>query len=130
MRNPLPEITDRLKAPSSLPKGAAGIWREIVDALAADHFGPQDRHHLAAYCHAAWRHDREVARDKRRMGASDPVVIADQIRIMARLGPQLRLVPSSRIEPRTAASSNRRAATELRPSSASQAGPDWRSELH
>jgi len=117
-----------LEPPKSLAKGAATIWREIVGGLAEDHFGPQDRQHLAAYVHAAWVHDCEIGRDKKRRGSSDPNVVADAASIMARLGPQLRLTVSSRMEPRTAATSGRRARTEL--SSSPQPSDDWRGELH
>jgi phage terminase small subunit len=120
----------RIEPPPSLPPGAVTIWAGIVGALAADHFGPQDRHHLAAYCHAAWRHDKEMARDKKRMGTGDAGMIAASIAVMARLGPQLRLTVSSRINPSAAASSGRRAAVELKPAEATGAAGDWRSELH
>jgi hypothetical protein len=120
----------RIEPPRSLPAGARTIWAGIVGALAADHFGPQDRHHLAAYVHAAWRHDKEIARDSKRMGTADAGILAASIAVMARLGPQLRLTVSSRIEPRTAASSGRRAAVELRPERVADPAGDWRSELH
>ncbi len=120
----------RIEPPRSLPKGARTIWAGIVGALAADHFGPQDRHCLAAYCHAAWRHDKEMARDAKRLGTGDAATLAASISVMARLGPQLRLTVSSRVEARTAANSGRRAATELKPPEATGGPGDWRSELH
>ena len=120
----------RIEAPPSLPKGAQTIFAGIVDALAADHFGPQDRHHLAAYVHAAWRHDKEMARDRRRAGTGDPAIIAASIAAMGRLGPQLRIVPSSRIDAERAGTSRRRASVELKPAEATGAAGDWRSELH
>ena len=119
----------RIEPPRSLPKGARTIWAGIVGALAADHFGPQDRHHLAAYCHSAWRHDKEMQRDSKRMGTGDPAILAASISVMARLGPQLRLTVSSRLEARTAANSGRRAATELKPAEATGGPGDWRTEL-
>jgi len=120
----------RIKPPRSLPKGARTIWAGIVGALDKDHFGPQDRHHLAAYCYAAWRHGAEMARDSKRMGTADAGIIAGSVSVMARLGPQLRLTVSSRVEARTAANSGRRAATELKPPEATGGPGDWRSELH
>lgn len=129
-RKKQPTKTDRLEPPKSLAPGAASIFREIVGALSLEHFGAQDRHHLAAYAHAAWRHNAEMARDKKRMGTAEPTILAECVKVMARLGPQLRITPGSRIEPKTAASSGRRAASEMQPSRATGAGPDWRSELH
>ena len=127
MRKKIPAL-GRIEPPTGLPPGAVRIWWDIVGGLSEEHFGRQDRQHLAAYVHAAWVHDLEMTKDKRRRGRSDPKVIGDAAAIMARLGPQLRLTVSSRMEPRTAATSGRRARTEL--GSVPHLGDDWRGDLH
>ena len=58
-----------------------------------------------------------------RAGSADPAVIGESIRVLGKLGPQLRLAPSSRIEPKTAATGLRRAKTEHRPEAAES--DDW-----
>jgi len=124
-RKPTPAA--RIEPLASLPAGAQSIWREITQALPADFYGPQDRHLLAQYCYAAWRGEREIARDRRKAGSADPAVIGESVRVLGKLGPQLRLAPSSRIEPKTAATGMRRAKTEQRPEPAES--DDWRAEL-
>ncbi len=117
----------RIEAPSDLPAGAAAIWREIVEALPSDFFGPQDRRLLAQYCHAAWRASLEIRRDKKKAGSADMRIAKDCGQIVRALGAQLRLAPSSRIDPRSAGSARRRARTELRPDAG--AATDWRAAL-
>ncbi len=117
----------RIEPVAALPEAAKTIWKGITDALPADFYGPQDRHLLAQYCYAVWRGEREIARDRRKAGSADPAVIRESVRVLGKLGPQLRLAPSSRIEPKTAATGMRRAKTEQRPEAAES--HDWRAEL-
>jgi len=112
---------------SNLPAGAKTIWLEIVDALPAEHFGIQDRTLLALYCHAAWRAGLEVSRDRRKAGSADRTVLRESVAILGKLGPQLRLCPSSRIDAERAGTAGRRARTELRPDAESLT--DWRAAL-
>lgn len=39
-------------APAYLTAGATAVWYEIMDAVLADHFQPEDHRALAAYCEA------------------------------------------------------------------------------
>ena len=118
----------RVEPLGSLPAGAQAIWREITGALPTDFFGPQDRYLLAQYCYAAWRGEREIARDRRKAGQSDAAVIRESVRVLGKLGPQLRLSPSSRIEPRTAGTARGRAGREMEPLEAGSVD-DWRAGL-
>jgi phage terminase small subunit len=117
----------RVAPQTSLPEAAKVIWREITEALPAEHFGVQDRPALGLYVHAAWRAQGEIARDKRKIGTADAAVLRDCLGVLTRLGPQLRLSPSSRVDPRVAGSASRRGRSELRPDSATLT--DWRDAL-
>ena len=117
----------RVEPLAELPDGARTVWREIVDALPADHFGPQDRALLAQYCHAAWRHRLEVKKDRRKVGAAALAVVRDTVAVLGKLGPQLRLAPSSRIDAERAGSARRRARTQLQPEA--EKLTDWRAAM-
>lgn len=121
-----PRTNAQLEAPTGLPAGARAIWDQIVGAKAADHFDLADTEHLRAYVYAAWRLQLEIKKDQRKAGTADSKVIQDATSIMARFGPQLRITVSSRMEPRTAGSSNTRKQTEAQTDAPSN---DWRARV-
>ncbi len=127
-RTKQPRRPGRLPPPISLPAGAATMWRALVESLPEGHFEAQDEAHLEAYIFAAWRHRLEVKRSARKSAtAVDAAVIRDTTGIMARLGPQLRLVPSARIDHKQASRAPAIAEQELR--SEPEAAGDWRAAL-
>ena len=47
------DVRPRLKAPATLSRPEAAIWRSIVVSVASDHFAPSDAVLLAEFCRAA-----------------------------------------------------------------------------
>jgi hypothetical protein len=117
----------RIKPLDSLPDGAKATWAEIVNALPAEFYGEQDRPLLGQYVYSAWLAEREIIRETKTPGSGDAAIRRDAVAVMGKFGPQLRLAPSSRTDPKVAGTANRRAAREYAPPTADP--HDWRSEL-
>ncbi len=117
----------RIKPLDSLPDGAKATWAEIVNALPAEFYGEQDRPLLGQYVYSAWLAEREIIRETKTPGSGDATIRRDAVAVMGKFGPQLRLAPSSRTDPKVAGTANRRAAREFTPPDSE--AHDWRSEL-
>ncbi|HIF97846.1 MAG TPA: hypothetical protein EYQ54_12610 [Myxococcales bacterium] len=82
---------------------------------------------LGQYVYSAWLAEREIIRETKTPGSGDAAIRRDAVAVMGKFGPQLRLAPSSRTDPKVAGTANRRAAREFTPPAADP--HDWRSEL-
>ena len=99
----------RLTAPRHLSSAAAGIWREIVAALPAEHLRPSDEALMASYCEwtaTARRAAAELATNGEVIDGKPSawLIVAEKAqRAQAALAPKLRLCPSARTDPKTVA---------------------------
>jgi phage terminase small subunit len=120
---------NRLKPPPSFSTLEAEVFRELVAACDARHFTRADLPLLAAYCAAVVlerRATRELQRAPVEGGKMSPwaLIQEKQVRALVSLSLRLRLCPSARTDPRTAA----RRANGPRPSPLHRFLDDWEEE--
>lgn len=116
----------RMDPPAHLSDAEASEWREIVNSLPAAYFRPSDVPLLAAYCTAsaiykqARHHVDEkglVLIDERGRMTANPAsqILTNQASSMAQLAVKLRLCPSARYTPKSAATKTASSGTGKKP---------------